>query len=109
MTTLDLDALPIAMQMKILRLVAGISAEGMAHRWEVSPAYVYRVERGEIAPKALEIRDAREAAAATYARAVAAAIEAVAASDAAESLRADAPGEDEDQLGGGARPQRPSR
>lgn len=106
--TLDLDKLPVAMQMKILRLVAGISAEGMAQRWEVSPAYVYRVERGEIVPKALEIRDAREAAAATYARAVAAAIEAVAASDAAEALRADVPDEDDDPPAGGARRRHPS-
>lgn len=72
---LDLDELPIAMQMRILRMVAGISAVEMAQRWEMSPAYVYRVERGEILPRALEIRDAREAAANTYARAMSRALE----------------------------------
>lgn len=103
-----LDELPVYLQMKILRTLSGISALDMARRWGKSQAYVYRVERGQAHPTPLEIRDAREIAATTYARAVAAAIEAVAASDAAEALRADAPDEDDDPPAGGARRRHPS-
>lgn len=103
-----LDDLPVYLQMKMLRTLSGISALDMARRWGKSQAYVYRVERGQAEPTPLEIRDAREVAAATYARAVATAIEAVAASAEAESLRVDAPDGDEDPPGGGARRPRPS-
>lgn len=106
---LRLDDLPIHVQMKILRTVAGISAQGMAARWGKSPAYVYRVERGESPPTPLEIKDALEAAGIASAQAVRAALAEVAdASRAAEALQADAPGEDEPQPGEGESPQRPS-
>ena len=67
---LHVDDLPIAMRMKILRTVAGISVPEMALRWGKSPAYVYRVERGESLPTPLEARDVESAAAAVlYAQA----------------------------------------
>lgn len=108
MIGLRLDELPIAMQMKILRMVAGISAVAMAQRWDVSPAYVYRVERGEIAPKALEIKDAREAAAEANGRALAVIAEAFAAAREAESLQADAPDGDDDPPAAGGQRRHPS-
>lgn len=73
-----LDDLPISLQMKILRTVAGVSAQTMAERWGKSQAYVYRVERGESDPTPLEIKDAHEAAKIASARAMQRALEQVA-------------------------------
>lgn len=108
MNLLDLDELPAHLQVKILRMVAGISALAMARRWEISEAQYYRVERGNIKPKALWLKDARAAAAEANARALATLAEALDAAHEAGKLRADAPGEDRDQPGGGARRPRPS-
>lgn len=57
MELLQLDALPPATRYKVLRLVAGLSAKGLADRWGRSEAYVYRIEAGERTPTPLEAAD----------------------------------------------------
>lgn len=79
MLEIQLDTLPLHVQMKLLRTVSGDSVAAVAARWGKSVAYVYRVERGDAAPTPLEVKDAREAAeaasAANDARALAEAVE----------------------------------
>lgn len=108
MNLLDLDELPAHLQVKILRMVAGISALAMARRWEISEAQYYRVERGIIQPKALWLNDARAAAAEANARALATLAEALDAAHEAGKLRADAPAEGDDPPSGDARRRPPS-
>jgi transcriptional regulator with XRE-family HTH domain len=97
------DDLPVPVQMKIFRMLAGISAREMARRWGRSQAYVYRVERGDTAPMPLEYLDAQVLGAEAYMTAARPAVisrgagaavrEAEEAAREAEALTGDAPDE----------------